>query len=166
MGKWNYLKMSKYVPDLLVDKLDDINLLTLKEKGINYLLVDVDNTLVDLRSEEPTSSALIFLEKAIDNGIHVILISNNFKKRVSSLADRFKVPYISFALKPFPFLYKRIMKKYKVTKNELAAIGDQIFTDIAGAKNMGIYAIYVKPFSDNDRLTTKVLRKLERRILK
>ena len=115
MGKWNYLKMSKYVPDLLVDKLDDINLLTLKEKGINYLLVDVDNTLVDLRSEEPTSSALIFLEKARDNGIHVILISNNFKKRVSSLADRFKVPYISFALKPFPFLYKRIMKKYKVT---------------------------------------------------
>ena len=75
--------MSKYVPDLLVDKLDDINLLTLKEKGINYLLVDVDNTLVDLRSEEPTSSALIFLEKARDNGIHVILISNNFKKRVS-----------------------------------------------------------------------------------
>ncbi len=158
--------MSKYVPDLLVDKLDDINLLALKEKGINYLLVDVDNTLVDLRSEEPTSSALIFLEKTRDNDIHVILISNNFKKRVSNLADRFKVPYISFALKPFPFLYKWIMKKYKVTKNELAAIGDQIFTDIVGAKNMGIYAIYVKPFSDNDRLTTKVLRKFERRILK
>ena len=49
---------------------------------------------------------------------------------------------------------------------ETAVIGDQIFTDIFGAKRLGLYAILVKPISSRELYWTKMMRLLERRILK
>ncbi len=40
-------------------------------------------------------------------------------------------------------------------------VGDQLFTDVMGAKWMGMKAILVTPISQSELLYTKMLRKIE-----
>ena len=49
---------------------------------------------------------------------------------------------------------------------QTAVIGDQIFTDVFGAKRMGLYAILVKPISSRELYWTRIMRLMERRIIK
>lgn len=49
---------------------------------------------------------------------------------------------------------------------QTAVIGDQIFTDILGAKRLGLFAILVKPLSKRELRWTKIMRKFEHMILK
>nr|MBP7165972.1 HAD hydrolase-like protein [Bacillota bacterium] len=44
-------------------------------------------------------------------------------------------------------------------------VGDQLFTDILGAKRLGIHAILVSPLSDKELPHTRIKRWLERFLL-
>ena len=52
------------------------------------------------------------------------------------------------------------------TPEQTAVLGDQIFTDIFGAKRMGLFAILVKPISNKELCWTKIMRRFERILLK
>jgi hypothetical protein len=49
---------------------------------------------------------------------------------------------------------------------ETAIIGDQIFTDILGGHRVGLFTILVPPLSSDEFAWTRLMRKLERRVLK
>ena len=48
----------------------------------------------------------------------------------------------------------------------IAAVGDQIFTDVIGANRCKMYSILVKPISEKDIFITKIKRPLENLVIK
>ena len=62
--------------------------------------------------------------------------------------------------------YKKFLKDYKVNTDNVAAIGDQLYTDVLGANKMAIKSILVDKISNNESLFTKLLRVRENNNIK
>ncbi|MGN1344791.1 MAG: YqeG family HAD IIIA-type phosphatase [Traorella sp.] len=153
-------------PDEIKQKLVDIDLNILYEQKISILILDVDNTLCLHDEESISQEKLMWIQKALDLGMKIILISNNHASRIERIAKKIGCQFCAFSLKPLPFVYMKIIKQNLVDKNCMMCIGDQLFTDILGAKLMGLKNIYVKPMSEKDIIYTRIPRKIEKWILK
>ena len=57
------------------------------------------------------------------------------------------------------------MKILNIKPCNIAAVGDQIFTDVIGANRCGMYSILVKPIDRKDILITKIKRPIENYII-
>jgi predicted HAD superfamily phosphohydrolase YqeG len=49
---------------------------------------------------------------------------------------------------------------------ETAVVGDQIFTDVLGGNRLGLLTILVMPISPKEFISTQLVRKLERMVLR
>ena len=67
-------------------------------------------------------------------------------------------------MKPLKKNYKKVLKKYNV--NECAFIGDQLMTDVWGAKRNNLFIILVDRIDSKEPFGTKIWRFFERIILK
>ncbi|MGL5541321.1 MAG: YqeG family HAD IIIA-type phosphatase, partial [Erysipelotrichaceae bacterium] len=94
-------------------------------------------------------------------GIALYLVSNNHHERVSTFAAELDVPIYPFAKKPLKGTYRRILADSKVPANQIAALGDQLLTDVLGANRMGMLAMLTKPIAQKDLKVTKINRVLE-----
>lgn len=65
------------------------------------------------------------------------------------------------SMKPLPFSFHKVLKKYGLKKSEVAIIGDQLLTDIIGGNRVGIKTILVHPITERDLWITKVNRMRE-----
>ncbi len=137
--------MAVLLPSLCVDQVTDITQDTLRALGVRALILDVDNTLSSHGSQEPFPGALAWTKQMLQSGIKITIVSNNFEKRVAPFAEKFSLPFISMALKPLPVGYLRAVKAMGVKREETAAVGDQVFTDIAGANFSCMKSILVVP---------------------
>ena len=150
------------VPDLCISSCERIPIKMLQEKGIKVLMADIDNTLISLDTIETNANVHLFLKKMKDAGIVVVLVSNNIKSRVEAFANKCGCNYYSFALKPYPFVFNRVLKDCGINSNELAIIGDQLFTDVLGGKFVKSYTILCKPIVANSGfITTRIFRIFE-----
>ena len=93
-------------------------------------------------------------------------MSNSGKKRVEPFKDELFVDASCSSMKPLKGKYRKIMKIYDLKPTEIAAIGDQLLTDIFGANRMGITSILVNPISTTDFTVTKGNRVIENMIIK
>ncbi len=154
--------MEKYVPDIYQKSIYTINYSNLKARGIKCLLFDLDNTLI------PSGTTLIneklkdFIDR-LKKDFQIIIFSNAFEKRVKKVADEFETSYYALAFKPRVKSFKRVLIEHKLKECELAIIGDQLYTDIAGGNQAGITTILVNPISNRDSLFTRINRWLERK---
>jgi len=57
-------------------------------------------------------------------------------------------------LKPHPAPYQEAMSLADAKPNEACMIGDQLFTDVKGAKRLGMMAILVDPLGSDHLVTT------------
>ncbi len=159
--------MNKYLkPDICVDSIDDLSGGFFTEKGIKAVFLDIDNTLVTPKTEKPDRRAEKFLTSLKNSGIEICLVSNNKKERV----DKFNIHgfhSIHRAGKPFTYSYRRMLKKLGLRKSEAAAVGDQFYSDIYGAKKTGLLTVYVKPIEiGNEGPFVHFKRQLEKRVIK
>lgn len=157
--------MEIYVPDCYQENIFKINYELLKDKGIKCLLFDLDNTITPFNKKDVTEETKELFSN-LKEKFTVILFSNSPKKRVSLIAGLLGIQYVDSAFKPSPKKFYETFKKYKVTENEVAIIGDQIVTDIKGGNNVGITTILTKPMSKYDPIWTKIGRSREKRIKK
>ena len=67
---------------------------------------------------------------------------------------------------PFKKNFNKIMKKYRLAKEEICIIGDQLFTDILGGNRVGIKTCLVNPLTNEDFILTKIFRLTEKIIFK
>ena len=67
--------------------------------------------------------------------------------------------------KPLPVGYRKAAAKLGVPKNEICTIGDQLFTDILGAKLFGIKSILVPPIEPEKTAFFKIKRAAEKPFL-
>lgn len=152
-------------PDLYLTGVDAIDLPALKAKGIDALFVDLDNTILPRNSEVVTQYATDWIAAVHAAGIAVVIVSNNWHDRVIGLAEQMGVPIVAKALKPFPTAFRRACDLVKLPPSRVAVVGDQVFTDILGARLVGATSILVVPLTSSDLPHTRVLRGAEKLIL-
>ncbi len=152
--------MDKFIPDIYQKNIYDINYENLKKKGIKCLLFDLDNTIVPVKSDVPNKKIKEFFAY-LENDFKVIIISNSNKKRLIPFKEGLNIDVACQARKPLKKKYIKIMKLYKFKEHEIAAIGDQLLTDILGANRMGITSILINPIGDYEKFGTKINRFIE-----
>ena len=100
-------------------------------------------------------------------GIKFYILSNtNKKQKVEKVSNELDVPYIMFAKKPFKSGFMKVQKELGIENKQIAAVGDQIFTDVIGANRVKMFSILTKPIDKRDILVTKIKRPLENLIIK
>lgn len=152
-------------PDLYVQSIFVLDLAELRSRGIDTLLVDLDNTLLVRNSETVSEEAKAWARHAKEQGFKVCIVSNNWHERVEGVARELGLDIVAKAIKPVPFAFRKALKKMGSEPKSSAAIGDQLFTDVLGGKFVGMTTIMVVPLSSSDLPHTVVLRYLERLVL-
>ncbi len=151
---------TKYVKDLF-----SIDYKMLKEKKKKYLLFDLDNTIGSLLEDVPNDQ-IRKLFTSLKKDFVVVIISNNFKKRVKSYGDKLEVDYYYLAMKPLGRVIRKIRRKYHCENKDMVLIGDQLVTDIYLGNRMKIDTILVDPIHPKEMKITSINRFIEGRILK
>ena len=148
-------------PTMAFVSFKDITVEFLKKNNIDAILLDVDNTVSPPSSKKIYDGVEEWLDEIKKSGIEVIICSNNFRKRVYPFAKSVGLDCVAMSLKPLPFGFIRAEKKLSVKPKNALVIGDQIFTDILGAKLAGMKSALLVPQSPDKGKTIKLRRKLE-----
>ncbi len=153
-------------PDLYLNSVIDINATLLKKNKLEALILDVDNTLIDYY-KNLIDGAEDWCENLKSEGIKCIILSNsNKKEKVETVAKKLGIKYVMFAKKPLKSGFKKALEKLEMKPEQVAVVGDQIFTDVVGAKRMKMFSILVKQVGEKDIFITKVKRPIENAIIK
>ena len=156
--------MDKFIPDMYQKSIYDINYKKLKKRGIKCLLFDLDNTLINYEDCEVGSKVKNLFAK-LEDDFKVIIMSNSGKKRLTPIKEALNVDVAYSSRKPFKYKYKKILALYGFKEYQVAAIGDQLITDIFGANNMGFTSILVNRLNNNEPIQTRFNRHFEKKIL-
>ena len=159
-------KVKELIPKMYKKDIYHVPYQKLKKKNIKCLVFDFDNTLVPSFQKKWDDKLEKLMEKLDQQNFIVIILSNNTKKRFKEFKEKFNIRIITLAVKPLSFKFKKICREYHLKPNEVAMIGDQMFTDILGANKVGIYTILVDPLEKKDLKITSFNRKLEQIIKK
>ena len=153
-------------PKEYLSSVKDISLELLNKYNIKGLILDVDNTLINLDRKMPEWVSVL-AKNLKNNGIKICILSNSNKiDKVGAVAKILNVPYIFFGKKPLKSGFLRAKDILKLDNENIAVVGDQIFTDIIGANRCGMFSILVKPIEEKDYLITKIKRPIEKYIIK
>ncbi len=155
-----------FFPDFKYNSIKDININLLKEKGIKFAILDIDNTLVPYTSPTPDDNAIEFLDKLKNNGINFCFVSNNNETRIKLFNEKIGAKIFPDAKKPLLYGINKAMMCLGANRENTVLIGDQVFTDILGAKRAKILTILVNPIKEVNTSFFKFKRYFERRILK
>ncbi len=153
--------MKLLTPNLYLDNLTDLTVDILKEEGISYLLIDLDDTLVASYADSIAVEFEVWLKQLAEQGIGIFILSNGKFEHVRYWLEYLQLEGIALAAKPLPIGWARALKLLNARREHCAMLGDQLFTDVLGANIYGIHSILVKPLSPG-KPHTKQLRKLER----
>ena len=156
--------LEKFYPVEYLDSAYDINYEEFYEKGYRGVIFDIDNTLVPHGAPADERAKDLFARlKAI--GYSCCLLSNNQRPRVEMFNREIQVNFIENAHKPSRKNYRKAMELMKTREKNTLFVGDQLFTDVYGAKRTGIYSILVKPIHPKEEIQIVLKRYLERIVL-
>lgn len=148
------------------ESVKDITIDYLNDHKIKALILDVDNTLIDFDKKIPEGIDK-WCEDLKKNNVKMFILSNSNKKdKVKMVAEQLDLPYSYLATKPLKRGLKKAIRYLNEKEENIAAVGDQIFTDVVGANRCKMYSILVKPIAQKDLLVTKIKRPLENLVIK
>ena len=156
--------MKKFIPDMYKKNIYEINYEKLKKMGKKYLFFDLDNTIISYLQNKPTKENKILFDKLKKMGFEVFIFSNSPSNRLEPFEKELNVKAFSGNMKPLKKGYKRVLSKYN--KDECVFIGDQIMTDVIGAKRNGLYVIFIDRINNKEPIYTKFWRFFEFFVLK
>jgi putative phosphatase len=153
-------------PTKYAARISQIDPVELRARGIRGAICDLDNTLVGFRTLAPLDEDAAWVRRAHDAGVRVAVLTNNGTPWASEVAKSLGVPCIPRARKPLPHGFRRAMRVLELTPEEVVVIGDQLFTDVLGAKLAGLEVILVDPLVRYDPWNTRPLRWIERIVMR
>ena len=154
----------KLHPDLVYDKIEDIDLSYIKNMGIKGVILDIDNTLV-VPHTHADDRAIAFVNKVKSEGLKACIVSNNIYERAESFAKEVDLDFVCDGNKPSRRPFLLALDKLGLNSNEVAVIGDQIFTDVWGGNRMKMLTILVSPICDIENYFIKLKRMCEKIIM-
>ena len=153
-------------PKAMFNKVSDITTEFLKQNNIKALILDVDNTLIDISENlsEQTKKWAEAVKK--ENKKANIFSKSNKKEKEKKVAEKLGIPYEYFGKKPLKSGFLKVQKILKEDPQNIGVIGDQIFTDIIGGNRCKMFTILVEPIKEKEMLITKWKRPIEEKIKK
>lgn len=151
-------------PKAYLKKVQQISINFLEKYNIKALILDVDNTLIDYKANL-SQNIIDWATNIKKQGIKLYILSNtNKKEKVKLVADKLEIPYKYFARKPSKGGFKKIQEELKINSENIAVVGDQIFTDIVGGNRSKMFTILVDPIDEKEFWYTAWKRPLENKI--
>lgn len=154
------------LPTKTYNSIFDIPLQELYTFGIKGVIFDLDNTLTEWNNPKLSGDTISWLERAKRIGFKMCFVSNNSDLRVREVADIVEIPFVARAGKPRRRSFRKAMELMQTKPGTTAVVGDQIFTDILGGNRLGLFTILVTPISSKEFIGTKLVRVIEKMILK
>ncbi len=149
------------IPDLYLPSLLHLDLQKLRVRDIKGIICDMDNTILSWEAERVDDPMAAWCKQARERGFEICLVSNGMKRRVALVAEDLGLPYVARAVKPRLEPFHRALRILGLSSQEVAVIGDQIFTDVWGGNRMGMFTILVDPLSSKEMLNTRFVRFVE-----
>ena len=154
------------LPDYIFPTYRDVTADFLKSIGIKALLIDIDNTLAPYEMPEPDDNIREWFKSLEENGISATLVSNNDRERVELFNATLGLPAYYKSGKPFAKNLKKAMTAMGTDKSNTAMLGDQLLTDAAAGKHIGLRTIIVPPINDKNNAFFRSKRAMEVRHIK
>ena len=132
----------KFYPYEYVPNVFSIDYEKLYANGYRGILFDIDNTLV--HHGDDSNQRVDHLFRHIHHiGFQTLLLSNNSEDRILRFLRNIDSLYIHDANKPNPNGYQKALTMLELPAEKTLFVGDQLFTDIYGANQVGIPSILV-----------------------
>lgn len=148
-------------PNMLLNSVIEITPEILKDNNINAIILDVDNTLINIK-QELSDNIRVWVKQMKENGIKLYILSNtNDKEKVGKVSNALDIPYVNLAKKPFKKGFLKVQNILQEKPENIAAVGDQIFTDVIGGNRCNMFTILVEPIQKKEYWYTRWKRPIE-----
>ena len=136
-------------PDLIVEgSVLNLTPEILQQYHLKGLVLDVDDTLVPIKSTQASETLLLWVEQ-IRQVAALWLVSNNLSEsRISNIAKAVNVPYLLGAGKPSRRKLRQAVTGMNLPVEQVAMVGDRLFTDVLAGNRLGMFTILVEPMVD------------------
>ena len=131
------------IPKLILPGLTDLTPELLAARGIRFLMLDFDNTIVPYTTNEPAEAMAAWLRRMQASDIGLCVVSNSRKPRVVEFCEKYGLDCITHAKKPFSRGIRECLARFSLAPADCALAGDQIYTDVLGANCAGMTSILV-----------------------
>ncbi|MBQ7830370.1 MAG: YqeG family HAD IIIA-type phosphatase [Clostridia bacterium] len=149
------------LPDYIFATYREVTPEFLTSIGIKALLIDIDNTLAPYEQPLPDEHIKAWFAALRQSGIQATFISNNGRERVEIFNEEIGLPFYCNSAKPFAKNLKRAMRDMGTDRTNTAMLGDQLLTDAAAGKHIGLKTIIVPPINDKNNAFFRTKRALE-----
>ena len=156
--------LSCFYPDEYMDSTYVIDFDALYRAGYRGVIFDIDNTLVPHGAPADERARALFCHLK-EIGFDCCLLSNNQLPRIELFNQDIHVKFIENAHKPSVKNYRKAMQMMGTNTGNTLFVGDQLFTDVYGARRTGIHSILVKPIHPKEEIQIVLKRHLERIVL-
>ncbi len=144
MSKRLLLQPDLILGDTIINLTPDI----LERHYIKGLILDVDETLVPLKQKEVSVDLQKWAE-TMKQVASIWLVSNNLShNRIGGIAQSLNLPYITGAKKPSRRKLREAATAMNLAVEEVAMVGDRLFTDVLAGNRLGMFTILVEPMVD------------------
>lgn len=154
--------METFLPKLYLDSVYDITIELLCTNNIKGLILDVDNTLVAQYIKKPDYKLIEWINLLRNNQIKLCIVSNGSTKRVLEFNESLGLDVISKAKKPCSRGFLRALSIMGLRQDEVAVVGDQLFTDVWGGNRLNMFTILVRPIDKREEFFVRLKRYLEK----
>ena len=143
------------IPDVILKRLTELTPELLSARGISFLMMDFDNTIVPYTTDVPTEPMRAWLEQMKSSNIRLCVVSNSKRPRVVTFCKAYGLDCITHAKKPFSRGIRACLVRFSLEPARCALVGDQIYTDVLGANCAGLTSILVSAI-DNHTIWLKL----------
>lgn len=158
--------MSYLTPDKMFATFEELTPEYLKQRGIDVLLMDIDNTLAPYEQPEPDERIFAWLASMQAAGIRLAFVSNNNRERIDLFNKKIGIQAHAKSGKPFGKTLRKVIRSYGSDASRAAILGDQLLTDVFAGKHIGATAFLVPPIKDKTTAFWRIKRTLEKPIIK
>lgn len=150
------------IPDSYYASIYDIDYDLLMKHKIDTILFDIDNTITKVDDLNVPQETINLFENLKNKNFKLLIFSNNHVERAQPISKILDVKMLADAGKPQKEAYDKALKILDSKKENTVAIGDQILSDIVGAKKYGIKSILVDQLSEENNIQTGMAQKLQK----
>ncbi|MCQ2795986.1 MAG: HAD-IA family hydrolase [Bacilli bacterium] len=156
--------MKRYTPTYYANNIFEVNPVFFHRIKTNVLLLDLDNTLDNYKTTNPSKRVVNYIKQLKELKIRPIIVSNNTSNHVKNYARALEIECITRVYKPFGRVLKKRLNGLGINPQDCIVIGDQLITDIACGNALKIKTLLLEPLTKSEFFITRINRLRDKHI--